>query len=197
MDNNYRKLGLTPGAEVPQVAEAYRKLSRQYNPDNFADPAQKKWAKQQMDEINAAFDAIMNSKREGVDTAQQPKKETNDRDEFYVYIRRLIQHGDYDTALQQLNAYPNENEAEWQFLMASAMYYRGYISGSFEFFKRAAEMEPTNKEYTATYNRMRQNRNGEIHNSPYTQQQTYSGGMVCCDPCTVCQCLMCMDCLCR
>ena len=65
MDNNYRILGLAPGADENAVKEAYRKLAIQYNPDKFADPAQKKWAQQQMDEINRAYDEIMNFYRSG------------------------------------------------------------------------------------------------------------------------------------
>ncbi len=192
MDNNYRIMGLAPGASEEQVKETYRKLAQQYNPDNFTDAAQKKWAIEQMNRINRAYDAIMNYKRTG-----QTGQETDDRSQFYVYIRRLIQQGDYDTAMHQLNTYRNENEAEWQFLMGSTLYYRGYTSQSFGYFEKAARMNPYNREYTATYNRMSQNRNGNIYQSPYSQEQTFGGQMVCCDPCTVCQCLICMDCCCH
>ncbi|MBQ8604139.1 MAG: J domain-containing protein [Oscillospiraceae bacterium] len=191
MDNNYRIMGLAPGASEQEVKEAYRKLAQQYNPDKFTDSAQKKWAVEQMNRINRAYDAIMNYKRAGT-TGQG-----DDRSEFYVYIRRLIQQGQCDTAMQQLDTYRNEDEAEWQFLMGSTLYYRGYISQSYSYFEKAAQMEPSNREYTATYNRMNQNRNGNIYKSPYSQEQTFGGQMVCCDPCTVCQCLICMDCCCH
>ncbi len=194
MENNYRILGLENNASTERVQEAYRKLSVQYNPDNFTDPAQKKWAKEQMERINKAFDEIMNFNRAG---AVSTGNTSDDGKEFYIYIRRLIQHGEYENALVELKKYPNENDSEWQFLMGSALYYSGFASKSYEHFQRAANMEPNNREYTATYNRMSRNRNGNIYGSPYSQQQTYSGGMVCCDPCTVCQCLMCMDCLCH
>jgi len=39
MDNNYRIMGLAPGASEEQVKETYRKLAQQYNPDNFTDAA--------------------------------------------------------------------------------------------------------------------------------------------------------------
>ncbi|MBQ3587187.1 MAG: J domain-containing protein [Oscillospiraceae bacterium] len=193
MDNNYRILGLAPGADENAVKEAYRKLAIQYNPDKFADPAQKKWAQQQMDEINRAYDEIMNFYRTG-STGQAD----SDRDEFYIYIRRLIQQGDYETAYNQLTVYRNETEAEWQFLMGSCLYYRGYYSMSYEYFRRAAQMNPANREYTATYSRMKQSREGNIYSTPYSQYETYNrGGVVCCDPCTLCQCLICMDCCCH
>lgn len=191
MDNNYRILGLEPGADAEKVQEAYRKLAIQYNPDKFTDINQKKWAQQQMEEINHAFDEIMNSLRTGKVSSN------SDRDEFYIYIRRLIQTGDYRTAMDKLNSYPNTGEAEWQFLMGSALYYNGYISQSFDHFRLAAEMNPSNREYTATYNRMNRSRNGNIYSSPYSQEQTFQTGVLCCDPCTLCQCLICMDCCCN
>ncbi len=198
MENNYRILGLVPGADKEAVQTAYRKLSAQYSPDNFTDPGQKKWARQQIDEIDKAYNAIM-EQFNGVNAQSKRKTETSgsDRDDFYVYIRRLIQNGEGETALQQLKKYTNEQDAEWQFLMGSALYYTGFVSKSYDYFAAAARMEPANREYTATYNRMSQNRTGNIYSSPYSPQQTYSTGMVCCDPCTVCQCLMCMDCCCH
>ena len=194
MDNNYRIMGLAPGATDRQVKEAYRKLAAQYNPDNFTDSAQKKWAAEQMQQINRAYDEIMNSTR----TAEGTRADRNELgNEFYIYIRRLIQQGEYDTAMSQLEKFQNEDDAEWQFLMGSALYYRGFISRSYSYFEKAAQMNPDHREYTATYNRMKQSRNGNIYQSPYSQEQTFGGQVMCCDPCTVCQCLICMDCCCH
>lgn len=194
MDYNYRILGLHPGADAEEVKAAYRRLAAEHNPDRYTDPNDKHMAQLRLDEINRAFDEIMNYLRAGTRPQQAPNPE---RDEFYLYIRRLIQQGQYDTAINQLSAYNNEDEAEWQFLMGSALYYGGYISQSYEYFRRAADMEPNNKEYSATYNRMNQSRRGNIYDSPYSQDQTYQCGGFCCDPCTVCQCLVCMDCCCH
>ena len=192
MENNYRILGLSNGDDRTKVQEAYRRLSAQYNPDNFTDPAQKKWAQQQMDEINRAFDEIMNYLRSGTQNSEK-----SSRDEFYTYIRRTIQQGDYSAALNRLEKYRNENDAEWQFLMGSALYFSGMVSSSFPYFQRAAQMDPSNKEYHAAFERMNRSRNGDIFSSPYSQEQTYQSGVICCDPCTVCQCLICMDCCCH
>lgn len=192
MDENYRKLGLTPDADEETIKTTYKKLAEQYNPDNFSEPAQKKHAVESMDEINRAFDEIMNYLRAGTVSTSG-----NDRDDFYLYIRRLIQNGEYETAIEQLNTYNNENEAQWQFLMGSALYYGGYISRSFEYFKNAAQMEPETDEYTAAFKRMNNSRSGNIYSSPYSADQTYSFEGVCCDPCTVCQCLVCINACCR
>lgn len=194
MEYNYRILGLTPDADIQQVKEAYRRLAAEHNPDRYTDPNEKHMAQLRLDEINRAFDEIMNYLRVGTVSQQSANP---DRDEFYVYIRRLIQQGQYNTAINQLTAYNNEDEAEWQFLMGSALYYGGYISQSYPYFRTAAQMDPYNREYTATYNRMNQNRSGNIYQSPYSQQTTYQYGGFCCDPCTVCQCMICMDCCCH
>lgn len=194
MDNNYRILGLAPGADVELVKEAYRRLAAEHNPDRYTDPNDKHMAQLRLDEINRAFDEIMNYLRAGT----RPQQQANpDRDEFYVYIRRLIQQGQYDTAINQLSAYNNEDEAEWQFLMGSALYYNGYISQAYPYFQAAAQMDPYKREYNATFNRMNGNRGGNIYQSPYSADQTYQCGGFCCDPCTLCQCLICMDCCCH
>ena len=192
MDENYRILGLEPGADEEAVKQAYRRLAYQYNPDNCTDYRDREYYRTKMEQINRAFDEIMNNLRTG-----KGGYGNSDRDEFYIYIRRLIQNGEYDRAINQLSAYNNEFEAEWQFLMGIALYYGGYISQSFPYFEKAAQMEPSNKEYNATFSRMRQNRQGNIYSSPYSNEQTYQMGGFCCDPCTVCQCLICMDCCCH
>lgn len=190
MDNDYRVLGLESGADEEAVKRAYRALAARHNPDKFTNARDRARAERDMEQINRAFDRIMNRLR-------AEKSGGSDREQFYIYIRRLIQQGQYDSAINQLSAYNNEGEAEWQFLMGSALYYGGYISQSFPYFERAAQMDPSNREYSATFGRMRQNRQGNIYSSPYSGEQTYQMGGVCCDPCTVCQCLICMDCCCH
>lgn len=187
--NNYEILGLQYGASEEEVKNAYRQKAIDNNPDRFSDPVERRLAQQKMAEIDAAFDDIMNYLRTG--NRSNPADEA---DSFYKYVRSLIQNGQYQEAINQLNTYNNEGEAQWQFLMGSAMYYSGYISQAFPFFQRAVNMEPSNPEYSAAFNRMNQSRQGNIYGSPYSRQTTYSNSSGCCDPCTVCQCLMCMDC---
>lgn len=187
MEQYYSVLGLHPGASEEEVLNAYRSLASQYNPDYFADEDRKKWAMEKTRELNEAFDRVMNYIRRG----NVPRRRyRDDRTRFYSYVRRLIQQGNCDTAINQLKAYNNEGEAEWQFLMGTALYYGGYISRSYEYFRNAVNLDPTNREYSSVYGRMQQSRTGNMDTSPYDTD--YSGmAAFCRNPCTLCNCLIC------
>ncbi len=122
-------------------------------------------------------------------------KTTREGREFYDYVRRMIQNGEYDTAIARLNSYANVNEAEWQFLMGSAMYYNGFVSDSYQHFKRAAEMAPNNREYTAMFSRMNNSRKGNVYSSPYKRKDLRDMDDMCDDVCSFIECMMCMRCL--
>ena len=191
MEEYYRILGLNPDATEEEVLTAYRELAYRYNPDNYSEQRDKDQARETLALINDAFDRVMNYLRRGTDPRDNFADE---RREFYLYIRRLIQQGQYDTTINQLTAYNNEGEAEWQFLMGSALYYGGYINRSFEHFARANRLEPANSEYASAFNRMSAGRSGNINSSPFGGDFDVDFAF-CGDPCTLCQCLMCISCL--
>ena len=63
MTDPYKVLGISPQASDEEVKTAYRKLSQQYHPDHHADSVMEEIANQKMAEINAAYDQIMNMRR--------------------------------------------------------------------------------------------------------------------------------------
>lgn len=56
--NPYAVLGLSHNATEEEVREAYRKMVRQYHPDQFQDARAKELAEAKMREINWAYDEI-------------------------------------------------------------------------------------------------------------------------------------------
>ena len=55
----YRTLELEPGAELPEVRKAYRRLLKQYHPDKFAkDPEKYKAATEVARNITAAYEGL-------------------------------------------------------------------------------------------------------------------------------------------
>jgi DnaJ-domain-containing protein 1 len=55
----YRTLELEPGAELPEVRKAYRRLLKQYHPDKFAkDPEKYKVATEVTRNITAAYEGL-------------------------------------------------------------------------------------------------------------------------------------------
>ncbi|MBK8025707.1 MAG: J domain-containing protein [Chloroflexi bacterium] len=58
---HYAILGVSSGASLEEVKQAYRKMARAYHPDLHPDEIEKYTAK--MAEVNMAFEAIMNAQR--------------------------------------------------------------------------------------------------------------------------------------
>ncbi len=56
--NPYEVLGVRPGATEAEVKKAYRALVKQYHPDNYKDHPLEGLAKEKMQEINEAYDAL-------------------------------------------------------------------------------------------------------------------------------------------
>lgn len=57
-------MGLRPDRTEREVRRQYKNWKKNYNPDNFADPGQKKHARQAMEEIKDAYINILNSYRD-------------------------------------------------------------------------------------------------------------------------------------
>ena len=56
--NPYEVLGLKQGASQDEIKSAYRKLIKQYHPDQYIDNPLKDLAEQKMREINEAYDTL-------------------------------------------------------------------------------------------------------------------------------------------
>ena len=63
MKDPYSVLGVNKNATDEEIKNAYRELARKYHPDNYTDNPLSDLAGEKMQEINEAYDAIMNSRR--------------------------------------------------------------------------------------------------------------------------------------
>ena len=189
MKNPYEVLGVSPDATEDQIKEAYRALARKYHPDNYADNPLSDLANEKMQEINDAYDAIMNERRSGT---QGGYTNAGSGKSSFPEIRALINQNRMEQARELLDGVPiKDRNAEWYFLNGTVLYRHGWFEDAYTSFTRAVNMEPGNAEYRRAQGNAARSRETNAYN-PY--RATSGGG---CDACSMCQGLLCADCCCE
>ena len=199
MNDPYQVLGVPYNATDEQVKDAYRELAKKYHPDNYADSPLSDVANEKMQEINAAFDQVMNQRRaNGSANAGQQTYQGGASSSNLSDIRRLIQQNRIVEAEELLDGIPvNSRDAEWYFLKGSVFYARGWLDDAANHFASACNMSPNNPEYRAALNQINMQKSGQFQqgmNGPYRNVQ---GGTRGCSACDMCQGLICADCCCE
>ena len=93
--NPYEILGLTSSASTDEVKRAYRKLARQYHPDlHPGDEA----ASKKMNEINEAYDRIMNPSKYAAEDARRARADA--QQQYTNAARHNTGYGTYSGAGQ-------------------------------------------------------------------------------------------------
>ncbi|MBQ2274516.1 MAG: DnaJ domain-containing protein, partial [Clostridia bacterium] len=114
MKNPYEVLGISRNATDEEVKKAYREMARKYHPDNYVDNPIADLAEEKMQEINDAYDKIMNERRRG---SKQTGGAYQSANSSFPDIRNLIASGRFEEAQELLDGIPtSERNAEWHFL---------------------------------------------------------------------------------
>ena len=197
----YATLGLREGADGDEIKAAYRALAQKYDPDQYEAGPLHEDAERKMEELNAAFDLLMSNLRGGqpADGQQGPAYggAAAGQNPSYRAIRQLINNGNVEQALQQLSAIPGgSGDAEWNFLMGSAYYYKGWVAQALTYFQEACRLAPGNAEYAAALRNLQNSQNGNMAGNPYGNQSPYGTTAVGCSCCDMCTAMMCMDMCC-
>ncbi len=196
----YRILSLRDGATEEQVKESYKSLAQKYSADKYESGPLSEDAKRQMDEVNLAFDTVMTHLRmdKGSSSSSSYNSANNSSSNTqYADIRQKINHGQTDEALRELNNLQDAHNAEWNFLMGSAYYYKGWLNDASRYFQTACKLDPGNREYSNAMNNLRGNQNGNMHGNPYASRGQTNNNYVGCSCCDVCTALICMDVCCN
>ena len=193
MNNPYEVLGVSPSATDDEIKQAYRKLAKKYHPDNYADSPLADVAEQKMKEINEAYDAIVDMRKNGsANSNSQYRYHGNSYTTKYPQIRTLIQQNNLSEAQRLLDAVDvSSRDAEWYFLQGMVMNRKGWNEQAYTNFSTACSMDPNNTEYRAALNRMAHQRSYGA--GPYNQGGYTGTSCSCCDMCAA---FMCADCLC-
>ncbi len=193
----YRILGLSEKATVEEVKTAYKKLVQKYSSDGY----QTSDNQNKLDEITNAFDTIMTNLRmeeHGGSSWKGGSAQGGASSSRYNSIRQMINHGSTDEALKELNAMPNgAQNAEWNFLMGSAYYYKGWVNDALKYFETATRLDPGNREYSNALNNLKNNQNGSMPGNPYGGNRAGYNSPVACSCCDMCAAFMCMDLCCN
>ncbi len=193
MNDPYVILGVSKNATDEEIKDAYRKLARKYHPDNYADNPLSDLASEKMKEINDAYDAIMNERRNGGKSKGNTYGNSTNTSSAFPEVRNLINRNMLEQAQELLDGVPVGNRnAEWYFLNGTVLYRRGWFDQAYTSFATACRMEPMNPEYrNAMNNASRQA--GAHYNNPYRTYNNAGG----CNACDVCNSLICADCCCE
>lgn len=192
MKDPYSVLGVSPNASDEEVKKAYRELARKYHPDSYADNPLSDLASEKMQEINDAYDKIMNMRRNKTSGSSSYGAGYSASSDF-ADVRDMITRNQIDQAQVVLDGVPiNKRNAEWYFLSGTVQYKRGYFDNAYTSFSTATRMDPANPEYAEAFRRIQRQASGGFRN-PY-RSSSNMGGNSTCDCCTS---LICADCCCE
>ncbi len=195
----YSILGLSSGAGEDEVKSAYRTLAHKYSVDNYESGPLRDDAEAKMTEINEAFDVLMSFLRTGQETPSmagpQGGSTSSSHPSRYKAIRQLISNGQIDEALAELSAITDgSQDAEWNFLMGSAYYYKGWLDQALSYFQQAVKLQPGNREYEAALRNLSNSREGNMQGNPYGPQAQDAAALNC--ACNTCSLMCCLDACC-
>lgn len=187
MKDPYEVLGVPRSASKDEIKAKYRELAKKYHPDNYIDTPLAEVANEKMQEINEAYDAIMNGK--AGNSYSSAGSSLND----YTQVRELIKRGALDAAEMVLEGMSQTSrDAQWYYLKGQINYQRGWTEQAYTYFATAHNMEPDNSEYRHAYDNISIQRSGGFRTS-----SRHNSSNADCDTCSICQGLLCLDCCCE
>ena len=170
MTDPYEVLNVPSTATDEEVKKAYRELARKYHPDNYHDNPLADLAQEKMKEINAAYDAIQRE-RSG---RSQPSGSAAGGYQYqrqsyggyqqagstaFYQVRMAINRNDLGMAEQLLNRIGDHN-GEWNYLMGTICYRRGWVDEARHYYQTACQMDPGSQEYQQALRFVESNRDG-------------------------------------
>ncbi len=139
--NPFRVLGLALDADEQAVRAAYRQRVKECHPDKFSDPDEQKKAQDELVELNLAYE-------EALKTASRQRVTFNkiSQEEAKQFAQRLIEQGNMDSALRQLNRADSRDDG-WHYLHGVILMGLRRYEEAHDSFREAVKAQPDNREY--------------------------------------------------
>ena len=184
MNNPYEYLGVNRNADEKQIMDAYRRIAGEITNAQISDSEKT----QRMNELNNAYDTILNDLRGTISYAENQNSNYNNYSQFSD-VRQCINSGRIDDAETLLNGVPTQMRfAEWHYLKGVIHQRRGWLNEAYNCYQTACSMDHLNQEYTAAFNSLKNNATGGYR----TTKKSGNG-----DVCSICSGLLCADCCCE
>ncbi|MBO5944761.1 MAG: DnaJ domain-containing protein [Clostridia bacterium] len=194
MNNPYEVLGVERDATEKDIMDAYRRIAGEINGSTIPDFERTR----RMDELNNAYDIILNDLRGTSSYAQNTSSSSQQNYNYsnnysqFSDVRQQINSGRLEDAEMILDGiHPSVRNAEWHYLKGVIHQRRGWLNEAYRHYQTACSMDPQNREYAAAFNSINNNANGGYRT---TRRQSNSNG---CDSCDICSGLLCADCCCE
>lgn len=184
----YLLLGLDESASEEDIKTAYRKLAQSASED-------------EMSALNEAFDFLISYQRTGgapqYEDSPPVSSQNVSANGRYRNIRQMINDGNIEQALTELRAIQDgHSDAEWNFLMGSAYYYKSWFAEALRYFQIACQLAPGNREYEAALHNLQNSTNAEMPGNPFAGQTPYGAQAIQCNCCDICSAALCANICC-
>lgn len=186
--NPYEVLGVSENATKDEIKSAYRKLVKQYHPDQYANNPLKDLAAEKLTEINKAYEMLMSNTSSSYNSNNNSSTYSSSSSDYAV-IRRYINARDLTSAERMLNNISSK-DAEWYFLSGAVAQAKGWFDQARQYYSTACNMDPNNFEYRKAYNNLVQRTT--TYSGPYRQYGNNSS-----NACDCCCDLICLDSCCE
>ncbi|MGG7177523.1 J domain-containing protein [Clostridium paraputrificum] len=190
--NPYEVLGIKPGASQDEIKSAYRKLVKQYHPDQFRDNPLQELAQEKLAEVNAAYKELTNGNGGNSGSYSNTSSNNNNSGNFSQELREArmhLQRRNTAAAEAILNRVTDRN-AEWYYLTGVVHMNKGWFDSALQNIRTASNMDPNNFEYRQTLQQLQGRAGG--YSQPYYRTTNNTA-----NACDCCVNLWCLDSMCE
>lgn len=191
--NPYEVLGIKPGASQEEIKSAYRKLVKQYHPDQYRDNPLQELAEKKIAEVNEAYQMLTNGNASSSSSSYSSNSYSNTSNgndaSMLQEARAYLSRGNISACEQILSRVSTRN-AEYYYLTGMCHVQKGWYDSALQNIRTACNMQPNNIEYRQALNKLQNRQNN--YSNPYYRTTSNAD-----NACNCCLDLWCLDSICE